>query len=125
MNTIMLRPMIDLHAVMSRLDVSLLRESLIGAPNGRFGLGVGRGDDRVEKAVQEALSSPWFDFDISQSRTAIVVHSSSDPWEKEIEKSIDLLSQRLPSSRIVWGSYRDTSLGDKIRLSVILCSRGP
>jgi len=125
MNSIMLRPLIDLHAVMSRSDVSLLRENLSGAPHGRFGLGVGRGDDRIEKAVHEALSSPWFDFEMTGARTAIVVYSSSDPWDKEIEKSLELLASQLPSSRFIYGSYRDPSLGDRVRLSVILCSGGP
>jgi len=124
MNGIMLRPMIDLHAVMSRPDVALLRTNLCGAPHGRFGLGVGRGDDRIEKAVHEALSSPWFDLEGSRPKTAIVVYSSSDPWEKEIEKALDLLMAQLSSSRIICGSYRDPSLGDRTRLSVILCSSG-
>ncbi len=123
LNGIMMRPATDLCAVMSRDDVSSFRQILGESSYGRFGLGLGRGDERVDRAVAEALSSPWFDYDLKEVSAAIAVYSAADPWDKEVEKILSLLEERLPDIRLGWGSYADTSLGDRIRLSLILCKK--
>jgi cell division GTPase FtsZ len=121
MNGIMIRPVLDLSSVMSRGDTSALREVVGGARCGRFGLGLGRGDERVERVVAEALGSPWFDFPIDEAEAAIAVYASSDPWEKEADSIAARLQGKLPDARIVVGSYADGTLGDKIRVSLLLC----
>jgi len=123
LNGIMLRPVIDLTSVMSRIDVGVLRQTLGGSNYGRFGLGLGRGDGRVERAVDEAFGSPWFDGPLSEVSAALVVYSSSDPWDKELEKILAMIETKLPSARIVSGSYKDDSLKERIRLSLLLCSK--
>ncbi|MGQ9588384.1 MAG: hypothetical protein ACUVT7_08395 [Thermoplasmata archaeon] len=121
LNSIMLRPVMDLCSTMSRDDVTRLRQIVAGANYGRFGLGLARGDDRIERVVAEALSSPWFDCDFGDVKTAIAIYSSADPWDKEIERVLLSLESRLPSARILWGSYSEKGLADRIRLSLILC----
>jgi len=123
MNGIMLRPVMDMISTVSRSDMGLLRQVVGNATSGRFGLGLARGDDRVERTVKEALSSPWFDFDLGQVPSAIAVYSSADPWEAEIGKVLSGLEARLPNAGILWGSYQDVALGDRIRLSLVLCNR--
>jgi cell division GTPase FtsZ len=121
MNNIMIRPALDMSSVMSRDDASALREVLGDARCGRFGLGMGRGDERVERVVSEALGSPWFDFPLDEAVAAIAIYASSDPWDKEVRSIADMLGDRLPNARLVMGSYADSTLGDKIRMSLILC----
>ncbi len=121
LNGIMIRPVADLCAAMSRDDLPLFREGLGVANYGRFGLGLGRGDERVGRVVGEALSSPWFDFDLSLVTSAIAIYSASDPWDKEGARILQLLEERLPSASIQWGSYADPKLTDRIRLSLLLC----
>ena len=123
LNGIMIRPVMDLTSVMSRMDVGVLRQALGNANYGRFGLGLGRGDERISRAVEEALCSPWFDFPLSDVKAAIAVYSSSDPWDKEFEKILALLETRIPSANIVSGSYKDSSLMDRIRLSLLICTQ--
>ena len=123
LNGIMLRPVIDLTSVMSRIDVGLLRQALGDSSYGRFGLGLGRGDERIERAVDEAFGSPWFDYPLSEVKAALAVYSSSDPWDKELAEILAMLEAKLPSARIVSGSYKDISLKDRIRLSLLLCSK--
>ena len=123
LNGIMLRPVIDLTSVMSRVDVGVLKQALGDSNYGRFGLGLGRGDERVGHAVDEAFGSPWFDAPLSEIDAALAVYSSSDPWDKEHEKMLALLENKLPAARIISGSYKDDSLKDRIRLSLLLCSR--
>lgn len=123
MNGIMARPVLDLCAALPKLDVPRFRRAIGDASVGRFGLGIGRGDGRVERAVTEALSSPWFDFDISETACGIAVYSSSDPWEREMDGIVSAVGARVPSASIVFGSYADPTLGDRMRLSLVLCRK--
>jgi len=123
LNGIMLRPIIDLTSAMSRMDVGVLRHVLGDSNYGRFGLGLGRGDERIVRVVDEALGSPWFDYPLSEVGAAIAVYSSSDPWDQELEKILALLDSRLPNTKILSGSYKDGSIGDRIRLSLLLCTK--
>ncbi|UCE81301.1 MAG: hypothetical protein JSV94_02465 [Methanobacteriota archaeon] len=120
MNGIMHRPMLDMTMVMGRQDAMRIRDMVGDGRFGRFGLGIGRGDDRVRRAVEEAFQSPWFDFDLCDIETAFVVYSAADPWDREQEDIVKQVRQRLGSKKIIHGSYGDLSLRDKIRVSVIL-----
>lgn len=123
LNGIMLRPVEDLVAAMSRPDIASFDRVVGNATYGRFGLGLGRGDERVLRVVDEALSSPWFDIDLTDVPAAIGIYSAADPWDKEEDKISQKLRERLPAADILWGSYKDTSLADRIRLSLVLCSK--
>lgn len=119
-NAIMMRPVMDLCATFARADTATFREVIGRSSYGRFGLGLARGDDRVDKAVHDALTSPWFDFDLSASRAAIVIYSAADPWDREEERVLEVVANKLPASNLVVGSYPDPSLGERIRVSVII-----
>lgn len=121
MNSIMQRPVIDLCSSMTRNDVGLLKQVIGDAAYGKFGLGLSRDDDRARKVVEEALSSPWFDYPLEEVTAAVAIYSSSDPWEKEADEIVRELVSRLPSARVVWGSYADPSLKERTRLSLVIC----
>jgi len=123
LNSIMLRPVEDIASTMSRTDVASFGRVVGNATHGRFGLGLARGDERVERVVDEALSSPWFDLDPAQAPAAIAIYSSSDPWDKEEDRISQRLQAKLPAAGILWGSYKDSSLADRIRLSLVICSK--
>lgn len=118
MNSIMMRPVLDVLSSVSRSELPSLRQVLGDSNYARFGLGLGRGDERVERAVAEAMASPWLDFPLSDAGAALVVYSAADPWDKEAERIIDQIRARLPSARIAFGSYADAALNDRIRVSV-------
>lgn len=123
MNTIMARPILDLCAALPKMEIPRLKRLIGAASAGSFGLGIARGDDRVEHAVSETLSSPWFDFDLSGATCAIAIYSSSDPWDKELDGIVSLIETRMPAASLAVGSYADPTLGDRIRLSLILCRK--
>jgi len=104
-----------------KLDIGPLGRIIGDSSYGRFGLGMARGDERVERVVNEALSSPWFDYDLAETDAGIVIYSSSDPWDKEMESILGSLDSHLPRCRMICGSYADPALGERIRLSLILC----
>lgn len=119
-NAIMMRPVMDLCATFARADTAAFSEVISSSAYGRFGLGLARGDDRVERAVHDALTSPWFDFDLAAAEAAIVIYSAADPWDKEEGQVLSAVSERLTSSSLMVGSYADPSLGERIRVSVII-----
>jgi cell division GTPase FtsZ len=123
LNGIMLRPVEDIASTMSRMDVASFDRVVGNATHGRFGLGLARGDERVERVVDEAMSSPWFDLDPAQIPSAIAIYSASDPWDKEEERISQRLQEKLTGADILWGSYKDPSLTDRIRLSLVICNR--
>lgn len=123
LNGIMQRQMMDLAAILDRTGFRVLKESAGGARHGRFGLGLSRGDDRIDRVVEEAFSSPWFDFDVRESSAAVAVYSAADPWEREEMRIVENLQQRLVDTAIIHGSYQDSGLGERIRLSLLLLRR--
>lgn len=123
MNGIMTRPVLDLCASLPKTDIGRLRKMVGDSSAGRFGLGLARGDDRVQRVVSEAMSSPWFDFEMTEATCAIVVYSASDPWGKELDGIVSQLQARLPNASLLVGSYADPTLADRIRATLILCRR--
>ena len=123
LNSIMLRPVMDLSKTMARNDLSVFKQIVGDATYGRFGLGLARGDDRVERVVDEAMSSPWFDYDLNEATAAVAVYSAADPWDKEMDKILAGIERKLPRARTLWGMYADPSLGERIRLSILLCRK--
>ncbi len=121
MNGIMQRPVMDVCSAMTRTDIALLKQVIGGATHAKFGLGLSRGDDRRRKIVEEAVSSPWFDYPLEEVKAAVAIYSASDPWLKEADDICSQLVPRLPSARIAWGSYADQTLKDRIRLSLLVC----
>ncbi len=123
LNGIMMRPVIDLTETLSRGDIPVLRQAIGDSTYSRFGLGLGRGDERVQRAVQEAVTSPWFDFPLANASAAIAIYSAADPWDREASEILSRLEGSMPSAKLLWGAYSDGTLGDRIRLSLLACTR--
>jgi len=124
LNGIMMRPVKDLCSIMGRSDVHAFKQAVDGCPYARFGLGLAGGDDRVRRVVEEAMSSPWFDYDPAEADAVVAVYCSADPWDKEADSILKELEMRMTSARLLWGSYADPSLGQRVRLSLVLCKSG-
>lgn len=121
LNRIMHRPAMEIAMILGRASARKLVEVIGPNVDGRFGLGMGRGDGRVAKAVEEALGSPWFDRPVERTGAAIAVYSASDPWDKELSSMLEALRTAMPDARIAYGSYADAGLGDSVRLSLVVC----
>jgi len=121
LNGIMNRPVRDICMTLGRTDLPAFAQAIGGSKYARFGLGLARGDERLDRVVAEAFSSPWFDYDLTEAAVAVAVYSAADPWDKEAEGILSRVEERIPSARLLWGSYVDESLCDRIRLSLILC----
>ena len=87
-----------------------------------IGLGEARGEDSAEKATDEALESPLLDIDISDARGALVnVVGGPTLSLGDAEKCAQLIRDRInPYARIIWGATTDQSMGDEIRVLLVL-----
>ncbi|MBU4075467.1 MAG: cell division FtsZ family protein, partial [Euryarchaeota archaeon] len=101
----------DLRAVMERGGVSSI------------GIGEGDGEDRVEKAVAQALSTPLLDVrDISASYGVLVhIVGGEDLTLEEVAVAGELIMDKVPNTkRIIWGAKVDNNLTGMVRVMAVL-----
>ena len=116
----MMIPPAEIEKVITVEDIHVLRTSFASAKHARFGIGVGEGDEKELKAVDEAFKSPWFDFDLSKVGVAMVIASASDVDESTVRKVVGDVSYRLPNAKVAYAGSSDQSLGDKLKVALLL-----
>ncbi len=101
----------DLRAVMERGGVSSI------------GIGEGDGEDRVGKAVAQAVSTPLLDVrDISASYGVLVhIVGGEDLTLEEVAVAGELIMDKVPNTkRIIWGAKVDNTLTGSVRVMAVL-----
>ena len=101
----------DLRAVMERGGVSSI------------GIGEGDGQDRVGKAVAQAISTPLLDVrDISASYGVLVhIVGGEDLTLEEVAVAGEMIMDKVPNTkRIIWGAKVDNTLTGKVRVMAVL-----
>ncbi|MFQ5909569.1 MAG: hypothetical protein ACE5IJ_02475 [Thermoplasmata archaeon] len=113
------KPIANLALVLTRGDIPHLKSTLRRIDEIRVGMGEGTGEHRNFLAVEDAFSSPWFDFDLGGVKEAILFLSSQYVDPKDVEEVIHEVSLRVPNANITWGSVEE-DVGEKIHVSVLL-----
>ncbi len=87
-----------------------------------IGLGESDSENRAVDAVNEALSSPLLDVDISEASGALVnVIGGEDMTIKEAEGVVEEIYSRInPDATIIWGAGIDPSLKGTIKVMIVL-----
>jgi cell division protein FtsZ len=87
-----------------------------------IGMGEGEDDDKVEKAVSEAINSPLIDVDITGASGALInVTGGEDMTISEAEKCAEIIQGKInPNARIIWGASVDPALENRIRVMVVI-----
>jgi len=119
MDNIMTVPPQDLAGVLTRDDVRVLRTELGPRRHMRLGAGAGMGMQKEAVAVSEAFSSPWFDFDLRATTTALVVISGREVDRVTVNEVLGHVEARVPTARIRYGVRVDPALED-LRVMVLL-----
>jgi cell division protein FtsZ len=88
-------------------------------------IGLGESDAQRDKAVtalEEALNSPLLDIDVSNAHGALVCVTGGHSMSvSEAEKVAEEVNSRInPNANIIWGAYIDDSLGDTMRVIVVM-----
>lgn len=87
--------------------------------------GYGEGEHRVTKAIEDALNSPLLrNNDINSSKRLLFViyfSPNSEPEFKtaESDELTAFTSSIDPGVEIIWGIYPDTSLGNKVKITIL------
>jgi cell division protein FtsZ len=101
----------DLRAIMERRGLAAI------------GVGTADGEDRVEKAVRQALEGQLLDIrDMSKSKGVLVhVAGGQDITLEEVTKAGELVTKSLPPlTKIVWGARVDPSMNGHARVMAVL-----
>ncbi|MFW5914504.1 MAG: hypothetical protein ACOCSO_01795 [Thermoplasmatota archaeon] len=117
MNSIMMAPVMELEKVLTVSDLEQVRKSFIYSQYARLGMGTGKGP---LKAVDDAFTSPWFDFEGERVMSALVTVSMSEVEEDLVKEVLEDLSHRIPYARISHSSIEDPSLEGKIKVMLLL-----
>jgi len=108
---------------MVNLDFEDLR-SVIQSGSGvaMIGLGSSSGPERATKATLEAFESPLLEMDTTDARGALInVVGGESLSLGEAEICAQLIQQRIsPHAKIIWGAAVDESMGDEIRVMIVL-----
>ena len=120
MDIIMMAPVLELANALTMEDLLQVRSDFGGCKHVRAGVGIASGLDRGLRAVDEAFTSPWFDFDVSTARTALVIATAADMDDVQLLKVVKDVSLRLPNTRIRYAGRVDTAMGERMKLVLLL-----
>ncbi|RLF25924.1 MAG: cell division protein FtsZ, partial [Thermoplasmata archaeon] len=103
------------------LDFNDLKTIMAGGGVSMIGMGEASGEDRVVKALENAINSPLLEVDLSTA-TGLLVNVIGGPGMtmKEAEKAVEELHRYVPEdANIIWGIAIDPEMGDKVRVMVV------
>ncbi len=101
----------DLRTVMERGGISAI------------GMGEGDGEDRVNKAVSQALAVPLLDISDILATYGVLIHiaGGEDMTLDEVAVAGELIMDKVPDTkRVIWGARVDSSLTGGVRIMVVL-----
>jgi cell division protein FtsZ len=106
------------------VDFNDIMTIMKGAGLAMIGLGENESDeDRVQKAVNEAIMSPLLaDVDLKSAKGALVrVIGGPDMTVTEAESAAELVSSKVdPRARIIWGCSVDPESKGRVRVMVVI-----
>jgi cell division protein FtsZ len=104
------------------LDFADIRTVLQDGGVAMIGIGESDSENRAAEAVEEALSSPLLDVDITGAKGAVVnVVGSPDMTLEEAERIVGRVSEALDSeAHVIWGAQISEDLKNAVRVMVIL-----
>lgn len=101
----------DLRAVMERGGIASI------------GIGEGDGENRVEKAVSQALSTPLLDITDISNAYGVLIHivGGEDMTLDEVAIAGEQIMDKVPyTKRVIWGAKVDQSLTGNVRVMAVL-----
>ena len=120
MDMIMMAPVLELASALTLEDLGQVRSDFSSCKHIRAGIGISGELDRELRAVEEAFTSPWFDFELKDVKSALAVISASFTDEGLQAKIAQDIAYRVPNARVRFVGRLDPELGDRIRVLVLL-----
>ncbi len=111
------------QASLVNLDYSDLRSVVERGGISAVGIGEAEGENRIEKAVEQALATPLLDVSDISSAYGVLIHiaGGEDMTLGEVAQAGEIILQKAPNtSRIVWGAKVDESLAGHVKVTAVL-----
>lgn len=104
------------------LDFADLKTIMLKGGVAMIGLGESDSENRAIEAVNEALTSPLLDVDISEATAALInVIGGEDMTIKEAEGVVEEVYSRInPDATIIWGAGIDKDIKGVIKVMIVL-----
>lgn len=113
----------DLIAVPSliNLDFADVRTVMQSGGMAHMGIGIGKGENRMVDAAQQAVESPMLETAIDGARAVLInITGGTDTSILDINEAAMLITQAAdPEANIIFGAGIDESLKDEVRVTVI------
>ena len=103
------------------LDFADIKTVMSNAGSALMGVGEAEGDQKVQKAIEDAINSPLVEVNIEGARGVLInVTGGPDITMAEIEEAAKAITERTaPDANIIFGATIDNNLKGKIKISVI------
>ena len=111
------------QASLVNLDFSDLRSVMERGGISAIGIGEAEGEDRIQKAVEQALASPLLDVSDISGAYGVLIHISGgeDMTLGEVTQAGEIILEKAPNTgRIVWGAKVDESLAGRVKVTAVL-----
>lgn len=105
------------------LDYSDLRTIMERGGVSAIGIGDAEGEKRIEKAVEQAVSTPLLDVTDISAAYGVLIHivGGEDMTLGEVTQAGEIMLQKAPNTgRIIWGAKIDESLAGHVRVTAVL-----
>lgn len=109
------------------LDFADIKTVMSNAGSALMGVGEAEGENRIQKAVQDAVDSPLIEVNIEGARGVLInVTGGPDITMSEIEQAAKSITERTaPDANIIFGATIDNDLKGKVKISVIATGFDP
>jgi cell division protein FtsZ len=106
------------------LDFADVRTIMQNGGLAMIGLGEDENETNVQEAAEKALQNPLLDVDITGAKSALINITGGQELSLKAAKTImKIIAERLdPAARIIWGARLDESMGQSIRVMLIVTS---
>lgn len=111
------------QASLVNLDYSDMRSVVERGGISAIGIGDAEGENRIEMAMEQALSTPLLDISDISGTYGVLIHivGGEDMTLGEVSQAGEIILQKAPNTgRIVWGAKVDESLAGHVRVTAVL-----
>lgn len=109
------------------LDLADVRTIMTGAGTAHMGIGSARGEQRAQKAADQAINSSLLETSIDGARGILLnISGGSDLSLFEVNEVAEIVNEAAdPEANIIFGAVVDEKLGDTLRVTVVATGFDP
>ncbi|HPT65974.1 MAG TPA: cell division protein FtsZ [Candidatus Woesebacteria bacterium] len=109
------------------LDFADIKTVMSNAGSALMGVGESEGENKIQKAVEDAINSPLIEVNIEGARGVLInVTGGPDITMAEIEEAAKAITERTaPDANIIFGATIDNDLKGKVKITVIATGFDP